>query len=93
MKHLHSQHIQLFKNCNKDLFLSAYFPPFPPYIMASLILFSPTTENLPQLNDVAQSQTSKNMLPLHSVRSLHVNEGKTFTELPVSLHISPSHTL
>lgn len=33
------------------------------------------------------------MLPLHSVRSLHVNEGKTFTELPVSLHISPSHTL
>lgn len=61
--------------------------------MVSLILSPPTAENLPQLNDVAQSQTSKNMLPLHSVRSLRGNEGKTFTELPVSLHISPSHAL
>lgn len=93
--HLHSQHIQLFKKSNKD---RLFFPPFA-YAFHLFSLFYESfflvssVKNLPQLNDMAQSQTSKICFLLTvSACCTHVNEGKSFTEPPVGLHISPSHT-
>lgn len=94
--HLHSQHFQLFKKSNKDVLFFFFLLSLPFHLFSlfyeSFFLVS-SVKNVPRLNDVAQSQTSKICFLLTlSARCAHVNEGKTFTEPPVGLNISPSHT-